>query len=248
MQKDRNTSGDQWTRRTRLCLGTAPVDGFAAAAAIADPGAEVSGGRPYVEALARVLPGAIYRAEPGRHVIMLPCRRCPRPVEAFTSPNHIPPEQIPQKLRARGWQVGRTAAKHQCPSHVKEKPMPPASPAAAAPVPTPDARAARRAAMDWLGESFDLTAGRYSPGVTDATIAREVGMSEAAVAQLREEFFGPLREPSEIEAVRIELGKIAQDAELLARNFNDTSDRLSADIRALNRRLDGLVQSNGWKP
>lgn len=207
----------------------------------------MTGGRPYTEALARYLPGAIYRTEPGRHIVLLPCRCCPRPVEAFTSPNHIPPEQITRKLRERGWQIGRTATKHKCPNHEKEPTMKP-SPAVAAPAPSPDARGARRAAMEWLGESFDLTAGRYQPGVSDATIAKEVGMAETAVAQLREEFFGPLREPSEIEAIRAQLNMIEDQASTLLSNAERLHSDLMAECRALAVKLDGLARNNGWKP
>lgn len=243
MQKDRNPHRAGWSRRARLYASAAAFDRIEFTA----EGPEMSGKPAYGNALARALPGAVHHTEPGRHVVMLPCRRCPGLVEAFSSPNHIPPEIIPQKIRERGWLIGRTAAKHQCPNHAKEKPMPSPSTAAAAPVPTPDARAAGRAAMDWLGESFDLTSGRYSPGVSDATIAKEVGMSELAIAQLREQFFGPLREPSEIEAIRAQLNGLEDQASTLVGNAERLSTSLLAEVKEIGRKLDRLTQANGWK-
>lgn len=204
-------------------------------------------GRSYLDTLSKLIPGVVYRPEPHRHIVFAPCRDCDGVlVEGMSSAGIVQPEQVARRMRERGWTIGRNASKHQCPKHRKEPEMPPANTAAVAP--SPDARAARRAAMEWLGESFDLTTGRYQPGVSDATIAKEVGMAETAVAGLREEFFGPLREPSEIETIRAQLAMLEDQASTLIGNAQRLHADIMAEVKELGRKLDGLARSNGWKP
>lgn len=58
------------------------------------------------------------------------------------------------------------------------------------PAMSPDAKKAHRLVMGALEDFYDEAKKRYRPGHTDQSIADEVGVAPAAVAKVREEFFG----------------------------------------------------------
>ena len=96
------------------------------------------------------------------------------------------------------------------------------------PAPTLDAKAARREAHDRIAIYFDIASGQYGEGYSDQKIADETGVSVAWVKQRREEEFGPIKEPTEIAAMRGDLAK------------------LISHVDELRQRLDALVKKNGW--
>ena len=117
---------------------------------------------------------------------------------------HIPPEAIRRKLSQQGWIT--KGKSWTCPKHSKkDKPL--TRPQA----PTDAARKAKREASAWIEEAFDLEAGRYRSGVTDKSIGEEVGLSEEAVSQIREDFIGPIKEPEEFGKWRAEISSIRED-------------------------------------
>lgn len=163
---------------------------------------------------------------------------------------HDHPDHVVKRMLQAGWTIG---SKPVCPEHGrKEKvagndkgnndvntPAPIEAPSMSA---SDKARAARREALEWLSESFDTATGTYKAGVSDASIANETGIAVKAVADLRAEFYGPLREPSEIADLRAIL------VEILAKG-----DSLQAEIAALHRRnadvserIASLARKNGW--
>ena len=101
-------------------------------------------------------------------------------------------------------------------------------------------RRAQREAMELIEADYDMAAKCYRSKTTDKIIADTCKLSENRVAELREQFFGPLAEPSEIEDIRKEMAKVHADAEVALRS-------LEASQKLLTSRLDSLASSNGWK-
>lgn len=104
------------------------------------------------------------------------------------------------------------------------------------------ARAAKRAAMEHLSESFNVERGTFAPGVSDASIAKDTGLAEAGVKKLREEFFGPLGEPDELRALREELSAARTDVAAL-KQMVATGEQT---INNIGRRIETYFQKQGW--
>jgi hypothetical protein len=208
----------------------------------------------YDAELGELLPGAACHSTPGLFVVTLPCSECRTP-EDYTMSRKLPPLVVAKHFKSRGWKIGRKANGHVCPNHSKEKTMTKISPAihsAAAPTPaevSDKARAARREAMTWLGDEFDIAAGRYRGKESDATIAEAVGLSVEAVAKLREEFYGPLKVPSELEQLGKEIAALRESAEAEAKALRaqiETSERNTLNrLIALESRRDQLARKFG---
>lgn len=109
------------------------------------------------------------------------------------------------------------------------------------------ARRAKRETMEWISEAFDVSTGRYRGGVNDASIAKETGLAESAVAALREEFFGPLRLPSELEAARGELAAVRKSIADLEQEWSDKIGNLENRVKTVSSRIGELIRKNGWK-
>lgn len=218
----------------------------------------------YQDSLQPYVPGSVYQPDPERRgacVVLVTCKHC-GPLEAFHAANRMPPDKLVRILRERGWFIGNSAAKHVCPVHQahkpeskpKEQPMPANDPTPA-PVlravpdakPSHDARAAKREAMAMLEETFNVTKGQFAPGITDVTIADMTGLAEAAVAQLREEFFGPLQEPDGLREVRAELAQIYEDANGLKERTAVAMGKLENRLTTLQQTLNTMTVRNGWK-
>lgn len=103
--------------------------------------------------------------------------------------------------------------------------------------PSAPVRAARREALRWLDEAFDLVYGCYKDGVSDAKIAEEVGLSAQAIAELRAEFGYDLKTPPEV----LEWQKRLQSVENELAAFKDeagiTVAKLLGQIDEIKRQL-----------
>lgn len=196
----------------------------------------------------------------GHQILHLTCSH--GHVVDFKLNGRAPSEFVAKQLIKAGWTIGN---KLSCPEHSQPKKKKPAKrPAkkkqetqpmpslASTPTPSPEpeatdsARQAKRRAMDWLSESFTASTGRYAEGVTDATIAKETGISEAKIKELREEFYGPLKEPAEIAEMRGELQALRdrlQDAET---QFTSVVSRLVTDVSEQQRKLEKMCKANSW--
>ena len=125
-----------------------------------------------------------------------------------------------------------------CPTLKETKPMA-TQEQAAAPTATEQARAAKRAVMQWLDEAFNVEKGTFQAGVSDATIAKETGVAEAKVKALREEFYGPLGEPDEMRELKEALAA-ANKALGVAR------EAWAVEAARIGRRFEVLCIKMGW--
>lgn len=93
---------------------------------------------------------------------------------------------------------------------------------------TDAAKKNKRTVIIALEDYFDEAARQYRNGQSDDKVAEELGLAPAFVAMVREEFFGKLAEPSEVQAMRSEVAA------------------LEKSVAGIKARLDTLVSRNGW--
>jgi hypothetical protein len=119
------------------------------------------------------------------------------------------------------------------------------------------ARRLFRELMGWLEESYDEASKRYKKGFSDQSIAEETGAAVAFVAKTREDYFGPLGTPPEIETLRASLATLTRDIQSHGDTFKAKYARLSADenaaaaalllrVKNITGRLDEIVKEQGW--
>lgn len=152
-----------------------------------------------------------------------------------------PADVLRNRLLKWGWQLGE---KLVCPTCSKGDAMnKPTSDAKVVPLiqqdASPSAKRATRQVMQWLEEAYDEEAKGYRQNFSDKTISTETGVAEGRVKEIREEFFGPLREPSEILTFRADLDRIEREAKAA---YEVT---MSAIVDA-RQRLTKLAGKNGW--
>jgi hypothetical protein len=191
---------------------------------------------------------AVQSSATGPIMITLTCEEGQHVME-WTSSNRIPAEAIASKLKRAGWTLGRHI---RCPDHAhprkekrkgdnvvelvtKEKQSVAASDAA---------RTAKRLVILALDESFNTEKGCYRQGVSDATIAKELGIAEETVVRLREEFCGPLKAPSEIEELQKQIDEIRSTT---LKKINEAAASCDEKCGKLERHLQALITKNKWK-
>ena len=123
-------------------------------------------------------------------------------------------------------------------------PPPPLAPAGAAP--SDAARAIRRAVLVWLDEAYDVTKHVYRAGVTDESIAKETGSAVEAVKKLREEFYGPLAEPTELAEVRAEIAAIRKETSGARDALDMKLSALNGRMVAAEQKLERAAKAGGW--
>lgn len=176
----------------------------------------------------------------------------------WTSPNRIPPSVILSKLKRLGWRFGRHP---KCPEHnghiqkVERTKMPDVkvTPPPLRSVPTPPveaseaARMAKRFVMSGLETYFEDMKGCYKPGHSDSSIAKNAGVSEDVVKRLRIEFYGDLKEPTEIEEFRSEAAAIEQAIAEHKAQSRIAEAALSDKLDRLNETISRIVRMNNWR-
>lgn len=196
----------------------------------------------------------------------LPCARGHR--VDFTLNTRLPPEVLAKKLLQKGWTIG---SRLLCPKHSTKTKAPTPAPqeeiedmkqmnvisieqkalqvpvTQATPASSDAARSAKRAAMQWLDEAFDVTKGQYNSGVSDDTIAKETGLAPAKVKELREEFYGALKVPSELDALMREMAGIYTRLEQMNAEHSARHEAIVAAANAIDARIESLAKLNGWK-
>lgn len=117
--------------------------------------------------------------------------------------------------------------------NIKPAPQSAPAPAVSANSATPLTPTQRAKCRDLLDEHFDVERGFYSMEWSDQRVAKEVGCGFAAVAQMREVAYGPLKGDPGVNEVRSEIQRCKADAaailELVAKQ--------DATISALEKRV-----------
>jgi len=145
----------------------------------------------------------------------------------------LPPAGIVKThFTRRGWEISRKATCPACQRKPKMADISHAKPilhiATTDAAKSEAARKARRLVYQALEDRYDDVKKRYRPTYSDKTVAKECDVAEAFVKQIREEDFGPLSVPDEVQALRDEAALAMKAA---------------AD---LTKRLDALCLRNGW--
>lgn len=158
------------------------------------------------------------------------------------------PNGIAKRMLSQGWTFG---SKLSCPEHSRRSPAAkkedkPAMPAIA-PTPEPStrpqasdaAKKAQRLVFQALEDYYDETKKSYRPGYSDGTLAKETGAAPDFVRKIREEFFGPLGEPSELTELRTEV-------EALRNRTLEAFAELERSHATIRNRLAQVCKANGW--
>lgn len=172
--------------------------------------------------------------------IIVPCVEGHTGIEEFDK--RMPPDKARKHMTNQGWRFSGTKAR--CPDHAQSEEKPMEVPAEVAkiaaeqdrPLASPDAKRARRDALAWLDETFDIDKGRFKSG-SDKTIAEEVGLSEQAVAGLRDEFYGPLKEAPEIIGFRKDVANLEQRVKDMQADASRLATSILADLGKLAERI-----------
>ena len=179
------------------------------------------------------------RVEKGRrHTVTIHIRCHDGNFVEHTFNQHLAPERMRRVLTQNGWRIIKK--KWHPPEEAKDKPV------TRPPAPTDAARKAKREASTWIDEAFDIDTGRYRGGVSDKSIGEEVGLAEEAVAQIREDFFGPLKEPEEIAQWRAEVSSIREECNAMKAEAAETCTTILGRLDELAKQIERTVQNNGW--
>lgn len=161
----------------------------------------------------------------------------------------LPPEVIDKKFVQKGWELDPNV----CPNCVgkkvkakKEQKMATAKPnGALAEDPVLKAVSANthkaQAKMhQLLCTYFDEEEGTFSPGWNDERIAKESGMALTHVIDVREQGYGPLKEPEEVT-------KLKSDIKALNDLVVESLTNAQKEVNALNARVTELTKKLGFK-
>lgn len=163
--------------------------------------------------------------------------------------NLPPPNVIDKKFVQKGWEIDPNV----CPTCVetkvqakKEQKMATAKPnGALAEDPVLKAVSANthkaQAKMhQLLCTYFDEEEGTFSPGWNDERIAKESGMALAHVTDVREQGYGPLKEPEEVTLLK-------NDIKALNDLIVESLANAQKEVNALNARVTELTKKLGFK-
>lgn len=165
----------------------------------------------------------------GGFMITVRCLHCDLPHEAMAIGTLMAPQAIASKLRDRGWQIGHRTL---CPTHKSMKRNTPMT-TTQTPLHTSEkAREAKRLVMMSLDDYFDAAKGQYRDGKNDAAIGKDCGLAVSVVAKLRDEFYGPLRAPTEFENLLSEGHSRMKELEAARSNAQATMGKLESYAKA----------------
>jgi hypothetical protein len=119
------------------------------------------------------------------------------------------------------------------------------------------ARKVFREVMGWLEESYDEASKRYKKGFSDLSIAEETGAAPQFVAKTREDYFGPLGTPPEIDAIRGDLAANLRATVELEKEFNRKVDAMRHEFfvslksaqdhrNKIEAKIASLAKEQGW--
>jgi hypothetical protein len=117
--------------------------------------------------------------------------------------------------------------------------------------PTDKAKAAKRQAYALLLDHYDEVNKRYNGEWSDIKIAGLVKMSEAFVAKIREDDFGPAGPPPQLIDLKARVTsletKLLQKEQLVLQAM-DTLPEMQQELSLLKDQLQSLIRAHGWAP
>lgn len=129
------------------------------------------------------------------------CRSCGS-MKLIPLSKHLPFEIIAKKFEKLGWKMKKGAICPGCQRSKKESVVKPKNADIVAIAPSPPLL---RKAMAHIENCFDDAAGVYYGDDSDVVIAQKLEMSPASIIAIREKYFGPLKSPPEITAIKKEI-------------------------------------------
>lgn len=212
----------------------------------------------------RLLPsGTVVHDQRGVIEVDVPCKNDHRvtvPLGTRTHPNHLV-----KIMKNKGWAL--RASKGTCPDCVEKARAEKAAKAAKKkdePVKletkeqaTVNAKSAKRLALLMIEDVFDENAGRYKDDHSDKTVAKETGLSESAVAKLREEFGFEIKEPPEFAQWREEIERLERNMKAVTDGIEEKIAKLRADAEdavkalahqhlAVRTKIEDTISEQGW--
>lgn len=168
----------------------------------------------------------------GRYELAATCEECGR-TEKINAGRALPVDGAAQLFRNKKWTIDPKGRRAVCPDcGMTEKTY----------EPTQSTKKALALATRLLVENFDANKGTYDGDWSDAVIAKKVGLSEKAVADWREEGFGPLAASPEIARIDAELAKLADKVNADLNEIRELTASVARDLKqqigALQIRLD----------
>lgn len=166
--------------------------------------------------------------------LRITCARCGRQDEFIqTNERRLPNLAAAQKFRNIGWIVGATARKDVCPdcqqrkAPMKGEEVKQAEPARAEP-PREMSKDDRRIVFAKIDEVYVGEEKGYDAGWTDERVAKDLGVPRAWVTTIREEFFGPAANISELEGIISQIDEKVKEGEQVAARAERLREKLDA--------------------
>lgn len=96
-----------------------------------------------------------------------------------------------------------------------------------------------------LSEHFDIEAGRFADDWSDEKIATATEISIEQVRRYRDEGFGPLKPPSEIQMLKDEIAAMTAKVDNDLRGIRGLADDLKKELSALTAKVDQVCNRYG---
>lgn len=193
--------------------------------------------------------------ERGGLTVTIACSRCGDVGSYHHAERPCAPELACAKMKRRGWRLGKKALCPNCqrkPMAALEALLPETGSGDMAITEIEPSQAAKRArldAIDLLRDNFDAATGSYRQGSSDAQIAEVTGLAVEAVAALRKEFFGDIKEPpviAELRALLVSANAGAETALATAKAAVRDAETALEVVRQAGSNLAGVLAKQGW--
>jgi hypothetical protein len=193
----------------------------------------------------------------GGYDLSLYCDHCGKRTVALHMNSRCDPQQLSKRLTAIGWRMGNRLA---CPEHRerKERTMDHVDQGIEKPPLVIDkpsgqeraeasekAKKAKRECISILEDVFNPVKGCYVPGENDETVGRTVGLSPQAVRLIREEFFGVIKRPPELDELFSQIEALATSLDEWRGNINGEAEGFSAQPANLKARINNVANRYG---
>lgn len=178
----------------------------------------------------------------------IPCRKGRHVVDVKVKPG-LAPDGVVKHMLNHGWTCGTNPvcpehsrkprkSNHQ-PQHAQKDAPAMATAPDTKPQPTDAAKRAKRMVYQALEDYYDDTKKAYRPGHSDDTIAKETGASLDFVRKIREEDFGPLGIPPELQTLIDHVASLRSEITTACSSYQ-------VRIDSINSRIATLCRSQGW--